>query len=58
MNNEFTFSGLIQVIRRNSKTLLILSIVSAIVGVIFSGPQFIKPKYKSVAVVYPVNIFP
>lgn len=58
MNNEFTFSGLIQVIRRNSKILLILTVVSAIVGAIFSGPQFIKPKYKSVAVVYPVNLFP
>lgn len=58
MNNEFTFSGLIEVIRRNSKTLLILIVVSAILGAIFSGPQFIKPKYKSVAVVYPVNIFP
>ena len=58
MNNEFTFSGLIEVIRRNSKALLILTVVSAILGAIFSGPQFIKPKYKSVAVVYPVNIFP
>lgn len=58
MNNEFTFSGLIEVIRRNFKILLILTVVSAIVGAIFSGPQFIKPKYKSVAVVYPVNLFP
>lgn len=58
MNNEFTFSGLIEVIRKNSKTLLILTVVSTILGTIFSGPQFIKPKYKSVAVVYPVNIFP
>ena len=58
MNNEFTFSGLIEVIRKNSKALLILTVVSVILGTIFSGPQFIKPKYKSVAVVYPVNIFP
>ena len=58
MNNEFTFSGLIEVIRRNSKTLLILIVVSGVLGTIFSGPKFIKPKYKSVAVVYPVNIFP
>ena len=58
MTNEFTFSGLIEVIRRNSKTLLILTVVSAILGAIFSGPQFIKPKYKSLAIVYPVNIYP
>lgn len=58
MNNEFTFSGLIEVIRRNYKILLILTVISGILGTIFSGPQFIKPKYKSVAVVYPVNIFP
>lgn len=58
MNNEFSFSGLIKVINRNRKVLIILTVVSAILGAIFSGPQFIKPKYKSVAVVYPVNIFP
>jgi len=58
MNNEFSFSGLIKVIGRNRKVLIVLTIVSAILGAIFSGPQFIRPKYKSVAVVYPVNIFP
>jgi len=58
MNNEFTFSGLTEVIWKNRKTLIIITIVSAVLGTIFSGPQFIKPMYKSTAVVYPVNIFP
>jgi capsule polysaccharide export protein KpsE/RkpR len=58
MNNEFSFSGLVKVIGRNRKLLIILTIVSVILGTIFSGPQFIRPKYKSTAIVYPVNIFP
>jgi capsule polysaccharide export protein KpsE/RkpR len=36
--------------------LIILTIVSVILGTIFSSPQFIPPKYKSTAIVYPVNI--
>jgi capsule polysaccharide export protein KpsE/RkpR len=38
--------------------LIILTIVSVILGTIFSSPQFIPPKYKSTAIVYPVNIYP
>lgn len=33
-------------------------IVSSLFGFIFSGETFIKPKYKSTAVLYPVNIIP
>lgn len=58
MKNEFTFTGLVNVVRRNFKTLAILTVIAAVVGAVFSGPAFIKPKFKSEAVVYPVNIFP
>lgn len=33
-------------------------LLSALISYIFSGPAFIRPKYKSTAVVYPVNILP
>jgi capsule polysaccharide export protein KpsE/RkpR len=58
MQNEFSFSGLIRVIQRNFKTLFVLGTIAFILSAIFSGPTFIKPKYKSSAIVYPVNLFP
>lgn len=58
MNNEFSFSGLIKLFRRNIKALLIIGLVATILSGIFSGPQFIRPKFKSTAVVYPENLFP
>jgi capsule polysaccharide export protein KpsE/RkpR len=48
----------LQIIKRNYKLLLILTIVAAIAGAVFSGPTFIRPKYKSTMVVFPLNIFP
>ena len=37
--------------------LLIVVVVAAGLAAVFSGPSFITPKYKSFAVVYPVNIW-
>ncbi len=36
--------------------LLVIVIVAAVLGMIFSGPTFITPLYKSYAVAYPANI--
>jgi hypothetical protein len=58
MSNEFSFRSLLKLIKQNFKLLAVLAIVSAIAGAIFSGPQFIRPKYKSTLVVFPLNIFP
>jgi hypothetical protein len=58
MSNDFSFRSLLKLIKANFKLLAILAIVSALAGAIFSGPQFIRPKYKSTLVVFPVNIFP
>jgi hypothetical protein len=45
------------VLRR--KWLLAMAVLAAgLLGYIFSGPAFIAPKYKSTAIVYPVNIIP
>jgi hypothetical protein len=35
---------------------IITFIVAAILGIVFSGPSFITPKYKSESVMYPVNL--
>jgi hypothetical protein len=34
----------------------VIAVIAAIISVVFSAPTFLKPKYKSFAVVYPVNI--
>lgn len=38
--------------------LAVLAVIAAIAGAIFSGPTFIRPKYKSTMIVFPLNIFP
>lgn len=58
MSNEFSFRSLLKLVKKNFKLLAILAIISAIAGTIFSGPSFIRPKFKSTLVVFPINIFP
>jgi capsule polysaccharide export protein KpsE/RkpR len=36
--------------------LLVIALLSMLAAVVFSGPAFIKPKYKSFAIVYPSNL--
>lgn len=38
--------------------ILIITVAGALLGVLFSMPVFIKPKFKSTGVVYPANISP
>ena len=41
------------------KTVLVIVIISSIIlSSIFSSPYFIKPKYKSTAIIYPSNLAP
>ncbi|MGL5892869.1 MAG: hypothetical protein ACRC3B_23450 [Bacteroidia bacterium] len=58
MSDYFEQSSLIQIARKRLLHLIIIGAVAALCGFIFSGEWFIKPKYKSMAVVYPVNIIP
>lgn len=58
MDNFFNSSNLIKLISKWKYHLLVIVGVSAIVAMIFSGPSFITPKFKSYAVVYPANIEP
>jgi capsular polysaccharide biosynthesis protein len=57
MDNKFSNSSdLVQLAYRWRKPLLIVGVLSLIASVIFSSPTFIKPKYKSFAIVYPSNL--
>lgn len=58
MSNEFSFRSLLKLVKKNFKLLAIIAIISAVAGTIFSGPTFIRPKFKSTLVVFPINIFP
>lgn len=49
-------SNFFQIALKNKKTLIIVGVVSAILSVVFSSPTFIKPKFKSQAIVYPSNL--
>lgn len=52
----FSNGNLFQFIWKWKWVFVITFIVSAIIGIVFSGPTFITPKFKSEAIVYPVNL--
>ncbi len=56
--NNFTFGMLVAVLRRRFKLLAVIGIIAIIGSIVFSGPGFITPKYKSHAIVYPINLEP
>ena len=58
MDQDFSFKHIWQLVLRNKYLFIILVVLAAACGAVFSGPAFITPLYKSVAVVYPVNIKP
>jgi len=54
----FTASDLLTVLLKYWKHLTLISLSVLILSYVFSSSRFIKPLYKSFAVVYPVNISP
>lgn len=58
MNNFFKSTYIIRLILKWKWHLLIITVLAIILSSVFSGPMFIKPKYKSYAVIYPANIAP
>lgn len=54
-SKNFDFAAIANIIFRNRILFLIVVVVAAIFAVIFSGPTFLKPKFKSTAIVYPLN---
>ncbi len=47
----------LSIIFRWKKTLLIVFIISVLISIVFSGNKFIKPLYRSTAIIYPINMF-
>ncbi len=52
-NGIFYSKSLLDIIVKYKKHLLIISVITIIVSIIFSGPSFITPLYKSEVVLYP-----
>lgn len=58
MDNNFNNLSLVQLIYKWKWHILIITVVAAICGAIFSSAKFITPLYKSEAIAYPANISP
>jgi len=56
MNNYFNSRNLLEVLLKWKTHIAVITVTAIILGIIFSGPAFITPLYKSYAVVYPSNI--
>lgn len=56
MSSFFNIKDLIRVLLKWKMHFGVIVIVSVLLSIIFSAPYFIKPKYKSFIILYPVNI--
>lgn len=56
MNNYFDNTPMVQVIYKWKWHIVIVTLVAAILGAVFSGSRFITPLYKSEATIYPTHI--
>lgn len=56
MDNYFSNKNLIDMVLKWKVHLLVIAVVAGLIGIVFSSPFFMKPKYKSFAIVYPVNL--
>jgi capsular polysaccharide biosynthesis protein len=57
MNDFFDNRRILDLIWERKLHFIIIGIIAAILAVIFSGPFFIKPKFKSTARIYPTNLW-
>ena len=58
MKTYYDNTSLVGIILKWWVHILIIAVAALLLGVLFSSPIFITPKYKSYAVVYPANISP
>ncbi|MCB0396856.1 MAG: hypothetical protein KDD36_09395 [Flavobacteriales bacterium] len=56
MSERLENKDIVTIFLKWKKVLAVILIASAILSAVFSSPYFIQPKYKSLAVIYPVNI--
>ncbi|MFV0266988.1 MAG: Wzz/FepE/Etk N-terminal domain-containing protein [Draconibacterium sp.] len=58
MDNFFDNRRILEIIWKRKMHFVIIGIVAILLSAVFSSPTFIRPKFKSVARVYPTNIWP
>ncbi len=56
MDERMNFNSTFFLARRHWKLLLVVGLAACVLSALFSGPRFLKPRYRSQAVVYPINI--
>ncbi|HSO87119.1 MAG TPA: Wzz/FepE/Etk N-terminal domain-containing protein [Draconibacterium sp.] len=56
MNNFFDNQRILSLIWKRKFHFIVVGIIAIFLGAIFSGPTFIKPKFKSTARLYPTNL--
>ena len=56
MSNFFDNTSMVQVINKWKWHIIIITVVAAILGAVFSSSTFITPMYKSEAILYPGNV--
>ncbi len=57
MNNFFDNQRILQLIWRKKIHFILVGIIAIVFASIFSGPAFIKPKFKSTVRIYPTNLW-
>ena len=55
MNNFFDNQRILDLIWKRKLHFIVVGIIAIVLSAIFSGPTFIKPKFKSTARIYPTN---
>jgi hypothetical protein len=56
MNSYLQSADIFKVISDSRKPLIIIAVIAGIAAAVFSGPAFIKPRFKSESVLYPSNL--
>lgn len=56
MDDRFTFERFFAVFARHWRLFLGVALVAGVLSTVLSGPRFIHPRYRSTAIVYPVNL--
>jgi capsule polysaccharide export protein KpsE/RkpR len=56
MDERFSFAYFVDIIARRWKLFVGIAFLAVALSALLSGPAFIRPRYRSMAIVYPVNL--
>lgn len=56
MEERLSFTPTLMLVRQRWRTFAVVALAAIVLSVVFSGPAFLKPRYRSQAVVYPMHI--